>query len=140
MLVTIISACTSTTEAHANLREKKEEKRKTWSVTSSSKEENNAVDLASARYSWLTKHGGPSAILGSALLLAALLLAALLLASCRHTFRVVVQILQCLSPAAPSFDRSAALPKCTSRAGSWAATFFSLEFAEVASESVLERL
>jgi len=47
-LATIISANSSTTEAHADLREKEEEKRKTWSVTSSSTEENNAVDLASA--------------------------------------------------------------------------------------------
>jgi len=34
-------------EAHADLHEKEKEKRKTWSVTSSSTEENNAVDLAS---------------------------------------------------------------------------------------------
>jgi len=58
--------------------------------------------------------------------------------SCRHTFRIVVQILQFLPPSAPSVARSAAMPECTS--SSCTATDFSLEFAEAASESVLERL
>jgi len=43
-LATIISANGSTTQAHADLREKEEEKRKELLMT----EGNNAVDLASA--------------------------------------------------------------------------------------------
>jgi len=113
-VATIISANGSMTEIHADLHAKEVEKRKTWIVTSSSTEENNAVDLIScmmqlASQAWKTvcktrQHTDAR----------------------RHAFRVVVQILQRLPSSAPSFARSVALPKCTSRACSWAATCFSL--------------